>query len=336
VRQTKLLGVAGASAAIAVALLFATGSTAATQVNRTSTRNIVGTYQIVTHYTGGIDKGQTLHGTFQIKTFNRATGALAGIGTSEFGPSFKITGTVKGSRIEMRVSGGGDTGHDLGTIRADGSISGTLRDSYGSTGRWTMTRASVVVEKAGWGVDRSGPNSSFYGVGLKLLNRSNRDAVHVTVTLNERGGGLGNLSGEQFTVALIPAGKSFVIGDDHGNIGSTHFRSIGATIHVGAMLPHESARRLPRVSDLRIDRKNDFVDAVITNRYPFALNIEKATAYTVLYNSARRIIGGGNSALWSGNGPTKLKVGGHERVAIDADGNMSKVTHVQVSVSATP
>jgi hypothetical protein len=40
------------------------------------------------------------------------------------------------------------------------------------------------------------------------------------------------------------------------------------------------------VSDVRLDRKNDAVDAVITNPGSLLFGTKKANAYAVLYNSA--------------------------------------------------
>jgi hypothetical protein len=336
VRLRRSARIAGAAGAITLALLLAAGSRAATQGVRGAIPNLVGTWQIVTHVRGGISGRGTTHGTIQITSFNRHTGKFAGTGTEALSDVFfRISGSVEGRSILMTVSGGGDTAHDRGTIRADGSITGTLNDSYGSKGRWTMKRQLVVVTKTGWGVDHSGPNSSSYGIGLKLVNRSKRDAYQITVTLVEQGGGNGNLSGYQFFIATIPARHSFVIGDNHGNIGSTHFTRIGATIQVGYMEPHNRGEeRLPAVSGVQLDRKNYAVNAVITNRSQLPLNLQSANAYAVLYNSAGRIIGGGNAlSLWDGIGPTTLKPGAHQHVSISVDGKMSRVTHVEVSAS---
>ncbi|HEU5245334.1 MAG TPA: hypothetical protein VFU33_13125 [Gaiellaceae bacterium] len=316
---------------VPVLLLGAT----ATRGAGTAVPNLVGTYQVVTHVPHGLAKG-IYHATFQITDLNRRTGKFVGNGVQAVdGASFKITGSVVGRSVRMLVVDSADDykARDRGTIRANGSISGTVSDNQGSRGRWTMKRQLVVVTKTGWGPDSSGPNSSLYGIGLKLVNRSKRDAVRVTVTVAERGGGLGNLSGYEFKVALIPAGKSFVIGDDHGNVGPTHFTHLGAAVQVGFMIHHSRENRLPAVSDVRLDRKNYAVNAVITNPEPYALNVENGTAYAVLYNSAGRIIGGGNTSLWPGYGPGKLEVGGHESVSIGVDGNMSRAARVQVSAS---
>ena len=196
------------------------------------------------------------------------------------------------------------------------------------------TRSSVVVTKTGWGQARTGPYASLYSFGAKVVNRSKRDAIGVTVTVTTwRSGGV--KADEDFPVVAIPAGKSFVVADEHGNLGKARLTRVTAKVHVRSMRPHDRTDRLPGASRIRLDRKNNVVSAVIKNRYLFPFSLQKATAYAVLYNSAGRIIGGGTLfSLWLGRGPKSLRPGGHTQVAMDVTGKMSQVAHVQVS--ATP
>jgi hypothetical protein len=75
---------------------------------------------------------------------------------------------------------------------------------------------------------------------------------------------------------------------------------------------------------------------VVTNPYPFAMNLWHAQAYAALFNSAGKIIGGGQSvALTDGiSTPTKVKPGKHVQVSIDVAAPMARVVRAQVS--ATP
>jgi hypothetical protein len=201
-------------------------------------------------------------------------------------------------------------------------------------GSAAATRSAVVVTKTGWGEEKTGADASLYSFGAKVVNRSRRDAIGVTVTVKTlRPGGVQD--DEDFQIVAIPAGQSFVVADEHGNLGKARLTRVTGKVHVRSLRPHDKTDRLPGVSRIRLDRKNNAVSAVITNRYLFPFSLQKATAYAVLYNSTGRIIGGGTAfSLWLGRGPKSLKPGGHTQVAIDVSGKMSQVAHVQVS--ATP
>jgi hypothetical protein len=132
------------SGVLILALLFASESPALARWDVGSTRSIVGTYRVVTHDIGGIGAGMTFRARFRIKRFNKATGSFTGTGTqTDPGPyPLTITGTVKRSKIVMHVRDKalGYTATDHGRIERNGNIKGTLTDSEGNTGRWTMTR----------------------------------------------------------------------------------------------------------------------------------------------------------------------------------------------------
>ncbi|HEU5477612.1 MAG TPA: hypothetical protein VFU64_07285 [Gaiellaceae bacterium] len=196
------------------------------------------------------------------------------------------------------------------------------------------SRSPVVVTKTGWGEEKTGPDASLYSFGAKVVNRSKRDAIGVTVTVRTwRPGGVQD--DEDFQIVAIPAGKSFVVADEHGNLGKARLTRVTAKVHVRSLRPHDKTDRLPGVSRIRLDRHNNAVSAVITNRYLFPFDLQKASAYAVLYNSAGRIIGGGTAfSLWLGRGPKSLQPGRHTQVAIDVSGKMSQVARVEVS--ATP
>jgi hypothetical protein len=212
-----------------------------------------------------------------------------------------------------------------------GSIALALLVVAGSA---AATRSPVVVTKTGWGQARTGAYASLYSFGAKVVNRSKRDAIGVTVTVTTwRSGGVH--ADEDFPVVAIPAGKSFVVADEHGNLGKARLTRVTAKVHVRSTRPHDRTDRLPGVSKIRLDRQSNVVNAVITNRYLFPFSLQKATAYAVLYNSAGRIIGGGTAfSLWLGRGPKNLQPGRHTQVAIDVNGKLSQVAHVEVS--ATP
>jgi hypothetical protein len=289
VRLGRSATVAGAAGAITLALLLAAGSRAATRDVRAATPNIVGTWQIDTHLRGGVYGRVTTHGTIRITSFDRHTGKFAGSGTESVSDVFfRISGSVDGRSIRMTVSGGGDTARDRGAIRADGSFTGTLSDNYGSKGRWTMTRQSVVATKIGWGRD-----SYFYSEGARVVNRSKRDALGVTVTINDSQRGGYGLGAYQLSVSDLPAGKSFVVAEGPFG-GGSYVTKLGATVQVHRMVRHVGADRLLGVSNVGIDRKNEVVNAVITNTLPHSINLQNVTtgAYAVVYNASGRIIGG--------------------------------------------
>lgn len=206
--------------------------------------------------------------------------------------------------------------------------------AVGGAASSASTRQPVVVTKTGWGTASAGPHAGFYGFGVKLVNRSKRDAIGIRVSVNPQGER--SSFPQVFWAVGIPAGKSFVFGANHHNshIGATHLTRVTATVHVLAMArrgDHPTLGRL-EVSDIQIDRKNYAVNAVITDPGIYALNMKRGRAYAVLYNSAGRIIGGGFVPLWPG-GPSHLKPGAHEQVSISVDGHMSRVAHVQVSAT---
>ena len=129
---------------LTLALLVAAGGSTAASNRTTATRSIVGTYRVVTHDTGGPGAGMTFRARFRIKRFNRATGRFTGDGSQTTGGPYPltITGTLRQSKVVMHVRDAavGYTATDRGRIESNGNITGTLSDTQGNTGRWTMTR----------------------------------------------------------------------------------------------------------------------------------------------------------------------------------------------------
>lgn len=315
-----------ALAAITLALLLAFGSSAAVRVSRASHRSIVGTYAVVTHGSGGLAAGPTVHANYRITRFNPATGVFRGTGLGTGVRFYKIRGVVKGSTIEMRVIAPAlrSTEHLRGTLRRDGTIAGTATDSNGSRGNWTMTRLWVVVQKTG-----SGSGDGVRSFGARVVNRSNQDAFGVTVTVETIAGG-GVEESENFLIDFIPAGESFVVADSHRFSGLLRLGHAIAYVRVRQMEPRGSGDRLPTVSNVEIDRKNHRVKAVMTNPYPFPVDLAGWHAFALLYDKAGRIIGGGKNYRLTG---ARLRARGHKRIAIDTAVPMSRVRRAEVTVT---
>jgi hypothetical protein len=91
----------------------------------------------------------------------------------------------------------------------------------------------VVVTKTGWGVDRTG----HYDFGVKVVNRSKRDAIRVTVTVKTWTGNPYPRH-QDFKVGMIPAGENFVVATQHVNVYGTRtaprHRTCPRRIHVAA------------------------------------------------------------------------------------------------------
>ena len=315
-----------ALAAITLALLLAFGSSAAVRMSRASHRSIVGTYTVATHGISGLAAGQTFHANYRITRFNRATGAFRGTGVGTGVRLYKIRGVVKGSTIEMRVIAPSlsYTEHLRGTLRHDGTIAGTATDDNGSRGNWTMTRLWVVVQRTGWG-----PGDGVHSFGARVVNRSNEDAFGVTVTIETIAGG-GVEESENFLVDFIPAGKSFVVADSSHLVSSLLRRShVIAYVRVRQMERHGSGDRLATVSNVEIDRKSHRVMAVMTNPYPFPIDLDGWHAFALLYDPAGRIIGGGKNYRLKGH----LKARGQTRIAIYTAAPMSQVERAEVAVT---
>jgi hypothetical protein len=183
----------------------------------------------------------------------------------------------------------------------------------------------VVVEGVGWG-----QGDGRHSYGAKVVNRSKKDAFGVTVTIDTYVGG-GLEKSEHFPIDEIPAAESFVVADSpRGVLGSHHLTHEVAHLRVQQMLRHGSGEKLSTVSDVQIDRSHFRVRAVMSNPYPFRVNLNGWRAYALLYDAAGRIIGGGKNYRLP---RVRLKAGGHTRIAIYTPAPMSRATRAEVSVT---
>jgi hypothetical protein len=63
---------------------------------------------------------------------------------------------------------------------------------------------------------------ALYSWGVEVVNRSTTlDALNVTVSVSVYAHGMGELGGGDYTIAVIPAGQKFVVGDRGGSLGSS-------------------------------------------------------------------------------------------------------------------
>ena len=185
--------------------------------------------------------------------------------------------------------------------------------------------AHVVVQKVGWG-----QGDGRHSYGARVINRSKKDAFGVTVTVDAYGGG-GVENSEHFAIDDIPAGKSFVVADSpRGVLGRLHLARVVAHLRVQQMLRHGSGESLSTVSGVRIDRPHFRVRAVMSNPFPFPVNLNGWRAYALLYDAAGRVIGGGKNYRLP---RVRLKAGGHTRIAIYTAAPMSRVESAEVSVT---
>ena len=109
--------------------------------------SLIGSYNVVLHFTTPASYAGTQTAFEQIDTFNPKTGALSGLGAvQEIGGRFAFTGTVRGRTVRFVVVGPSDTAINLGRIARDGTISGTLTCQTGTgvtiAGTFVMTRVS--------------------------------------------------------------------------------------------------------------------------------------------------------------------------------------------------
>jgi hypothetical protein len=72
------------------------------------------------------------------------------------------------------------------------------------------------------------------------------------------------------------------------------------------------------------------VKAVMTNPYPFSINLDGWHAFALLYDPAGRFIGGGRNYRLT---KALLKARGHTPIAIYAAGPTSQVKRAEVSVT---
>lgn len=192
------------------------------------------------------------------------------------------------------------------------------RGSRGDTHRW------VVVQKTGWG---SGDGR--HSFGARVVNRANADAWGVTVTVEIVAGGRVE-ERESFLIDFIPAGKRFVVADSsHRDSGIPRHSQVIAHVRVRQMERHGSGDRLATVSHVEIDRKNYRVKAVMTNPYPFSINLHGWHAFALLYDSAGRIVGGGKDYRLKGH----LKARAQTQIAIYTAAPMPQAKRAEVSVT---
>ena len=203
-------------------------------------------------------------------------------------------------------------------------------ESFGS--KSSTATGAVVVEKTGWSqVFQGGPTFSVYSWGVVIANRSaTLDAVGVTVHLYA-GKVLGEVDGRDYTVAVVPAGRRFYIGE-HASIARTDMRitRISATVRIRTMRPKR--RLLPVVSSIRLDRSTDEASAEVRNPYSTPLKLARATGYVVFFDPTGRVIGGNKNRLGKGGGT--LAPGRHLRLEFNIEGvSITHIASAEVSVS---
>jgi hypothetical protein len=211
------------------------------------------------------------------------------------------------------------------------SANGTRVDLFGS--KSSTTTGAVIVEKTGWSqVFQGGRTFSVYSWGVVIANRSaTLDAVGVTVTIAIYAGVLGEVDGRDYTIAAVPAGRRFYIGQ-HALIARTDVRisRISATVRVRAM---QSKRRLlPVVSSIRLDKTNYEASAEVRNPYSTPLELTRATGYIVFFDRNGRVIGGNKNRLGEGRG--RLAPRRRLRLEFNIEGvSIAHVARAEVSVN---
>jgi hypothetical protein len=205
-------------------------------------------------------------------------------------------------------------------------------ESFWSTS--STTTGAVVVEKTGWGqVFQGGATFSVYSWGVVIANRSAQlDAVGVTVSVYIYAGKfLGQIDGRDYTIAAIPAGRRFYIGE-HALLARSKMRitRINATVRVRAMQPKR--RLLPLISRIRLDKPNYVATAEMTNPYSTPLKLGRATDYVVFFDRNGRVIGGNRNRLGKSKGT--LAPGRRLRLAFNIEGvSITHVARAEVSVN---
>jgi hypothetical protein len=198
----------------------------------------------------------------------------------------------------------------------------------------STTTGDVIVEKTGWSqVFQGGPTFSVYSWGVVIANRSpTLDAVGVTVTVDIYAGKvLGEVDGRDYTIAAVPAGRRFYIGE-HALIARNDLRisRIRATVRIRAM--QSKWRLLPVVSSIRLDKSNDEATAEVRNPYSTPLELARATGYIVFFDRNGRVIGGNKNRVGKGSGT--LAPGRRLRLEFNIEGvSIAHVARAQVSVN---
>ena len=198
----------------------------------------------------------------------------------------------------------------------------------------STTTGDVIVEKTGWSqVFQGGPTFSVYSWGVVIANRSPAlDAVGVTVTVDIYAGKvLGEVDGRDYTIAAIPAGRRFYVGE-HALLVRSNMRitRINATVRVRAMQPKR--RLLPLISSIRLDKPNYEATAEMTNPYSTPLKLARATGYVVFFDRNGRVIGGNKNRLGKGRGT--LASGRRLRLGFNIEGvSITHIARAEVSVN---
>jgi hypothetical protein len=262
-------------------------------------RRLIGSYRLVTR----IETPRRIiaAGSLSIDTYNRSTGAITGHGFDEYeGAPALMTGTVRGSRVTMRVVNRYGVASDRGRVYPDGTIRGTVTARAGKVtqrGSWTLTPFELVVRKVGLSVAHLGRQTTTVSWGAELQNVStSRDASDLRVkveALSKTGRGLSDRLGPLIPphLRVIPAGKTIYVG------GSSSFGSALQIARIRVSVTHVASRPkkrhvLPPVTDVRIDRANRRVIGTLTNPYRTRMSSDDFTPSVVFYDRSGRIIGG--------------------------------------------
>jgi hypothetical protein len=240
-------------------------------------------------------------GALSIDTYNSSTGAITGHGFDEYGIApASMTGTIRGSTVTMRVVNRYGVASDRGIVYPNGTIGGTITARAGKVterGTWTMTPFELVVQKAGFSLERFGHQATDVTWGVVLENVSTtRDAVDVSLkaeALTKTGRAvsdpqLGLLPPQ---VRVIPAGDAIYLGGDDSLNGAVQVSRIRVSV---AQVSSRPTRRytLPPVTDVKIDRANRRVTATLTNLYTTRISTYDYTPNVVFYDRGGHVIGG--------------------------------------------
>ena len=151
-------------------------------------------------------------------------------------------------------------------------------------GRTATSRAGrdVEVVAAGWSGSYVG-----YSIGVVLRNRLRTlDALHVTGTLKVKRPSGWETSG-YLLVPVIPAGQTVYVASLTGVSGPLRI-----SLDVGSERPMHY--HLPPVSDIKIDRAKDEINATVTNPYnhPLSITSVNTEADAVIFDRKGIVIGG--------------------------------------------
>jgi hypothetical protein len=265
-------------------------------------------------------------GSLSIDTYNSSTGAITGHGfdESEVAPA-SMTGTVHGSTVTMHVANRYGVASDRGNVYPNGTIRGTITAKVGKVterGTWTMTPFELVVQKAGFSLERFGHQSTDLTWGVVVENVSTtRDAVDVNLKAEPLTKVGRAISGDQLglvppLVRVIPAGDVVYLGAVGSLDGSVQVSRIRVSVtHVSSRLTRRYT--LPPVSDVKIDRATRRVTATLTNPYATRMSTYDYTPSVVFYDRGGHVIGGSDDGDIGDVGQSQwIKPGGRASVEI--------------------